>query len=593
VNAGPVAPKEVQKSESEDREERELLESLKRATIGEYDIYSQLGRGGMATVFLALELSLNRAVAIKVISPSALSSTTIIDRFWLEARTAASLSHPHVIPIYAVRAVGGLHFFVMKHVQGGSLDVVLRNEGPFSFALTRTILSEVGGALAYAHRRGVIHRDIKPANIMLDDEGFAVVMDFGIAKVRDAAALTASGAMVGTPFYMSPEQFSGDQVDGRSDQYSLGVVAFELLTGKRPYKGETVAQVLRGHLLDRAPDVREFRPDCPTALATALNRMLSKQAGDRYPSMEALCTHLESMPRINADKIREQIISLARTASSSSPQISEPLSPLPQSRTSTEIPANAPAPSAFSSGIKNAGKLIKRRPIISGAVALLAVAITSTLISASGSSATSRRLSSTIASQTNGLDRNVKVPATSLPPTAPARIGVDSTAELRSAAVVVAHSDSTSPARNPLTEPLPSNNSPSNGTSGLKTSFRDTPRAPKSAPKPRQVDVEDVSKKAAELPLAILPFAPETSKPVEPPPLPQSAFRIGSRNSAAFLYIDGVFSGIVNQLRAHPHPAGRVHLQIRAEDCMSWDTAFSLSAGDSALIGYRNPSCTK
>lgn len=147
----------------------------------------------MATVFLALEMSLNRPVAIKVMSPTALNHKTLVERFWQEARTAASLSHPHIIPIYSVKSAEGLHFFVMKHVEGGSLDNVLRLKGPLPIPLATTIITQVAGALSYAHRRGVIHRDVKPANIMLDAEGFAIVMDFGIAKVRDMAAITTPG----------------------------------------------------------------------------------------------------------------------------------------------------------------------------------------------------------------------------------------------------------------------------------------------------------------------------------------------------------------------------------------------------------------
>lgn len=371
----------VAELENVDPEERELFAALRAATLGDYDVYSPLGRGGMASVFLALDLSLNRSVAIKVISPSVLTSGTLVERFWLEARTAASLSHPHVIPIFAVKSVAGLHFFVMKYVEGGSLDSVLRAGGKVSISLVRTILTQVSSALAYAHRRGVIHRDVKPANIMLDDEGFAIVMDFGIAKVRDVTALTTAGTMVGTPYYMSPEQFSEKEIDGRSDQYSLGVVAFELLTGRRPFSGETVAQILRGHLLDSAPDVRDLRADCPPALAAAVSRMLSKAPEERFPSLESVMTLLASMPTVDADHVREQMMSLARTANMSRPRISQPLSPVPLSFSPISA-AKAPSRSGtrLSAPLTGAMALVRGRMAISSVVVLVLLAFSGALV---------------------------------------------------------------------------------------------------------------------------------------------------------------------------------------------------------------------
>lgn len=568
------------------REEQELLDALRKATIGEYDIYSQIGRGGMATVFLALELSLNRPVAIKVISPSALSNTTIIDRFWLEARTAASLSHPHVIPIFAVKSAGGLHFFVMKHVQGGSLDAILRTEGPFPFSLAWTILDQVSGALAYAHRRGVIHRDIKPANIMLDDEGFAVVMDFGIAKVRDVAALTASGAMVGTPFYMSPEQFSGEQVDGRSDQYSLGVVAFELITGKRPFKGSSVPEVLRGHLIDKVPDVRDLRSDCPTLLATIINRMLSKKATDRFASMEVLCNELDSMPRINKDRMRETISSLARTASLSAPQISEPVSPSPPSRSSAKQDGQIATTSRARSGIATASRLVRKRPVLSGATAAGIIGIAAFALSAN----------------TDGQRRNFRSNDSAAPPSASivsAKTDTPRVTTSNASDSATAASPQLVDPQGPVTDkPVPAKHDASRGPVEEKRLSRKT-REPDLR---SRAAVADDRVQAPVLNNSVLLMSPNqivqpvdspAPVPVAAPPTPQTAFRIGARLPASFLYVDGQFVGRIGNLSVYRHDPGRVHLQIRAEDCMSWDSTFSLKVGDTAVIGYRNPRCTK
>ena len=167
-----------------------LLEDLRKDTLGTYDIAGVLGRGGMATVYLAHEIALDRKVAIKVMSPALMQSGPgMADRFKREARTAAALSHPHIIPIYGVRESGHLLFFIMKYVQGRGLDAIIKEHGPLPIKMVQAILSQAGSALDYAHRHGVIHRDIKPANIMLDVEGWAVVTDFGIAKVSDSQGL--------------------------------------------------------------------------------------------------------------------------------------------------------------------------------------------------------------------------------------------------------------------------------------------------------------------------------------------------------------------------------------------------------------------
>src|SRR5207302_1008452 len=178
------------------------LDALRKATLGEYEVLAELGRGGMATVYLAHDLALDRKVAIKVLAPALLlMGEGMVERFKREARTAAALSHPHIIPIYAVKESEHVLYFVMKYVQGRALDTVIRDVGTLPIPMVQTILAQVGDALGYAHRHGVIHRDIKSANIMLDEDGRAVVTDFGIAKVVQAEGLTMTGVTVGTPTY--------------------------------------------------------------------------------------------------------------------------------------------------------------------------------------------------------------------------------------------------------------------------------------------------------------------------------------------------------------------------------------------------------
>src|SRR5947208_1202464 len=260
------------------------VDALRQATLGQYEILAELGRGGMATVYLAHDLALDRKVAIKVLAPALLlMGEGMVERFKREARTAAALSHPHIIPIYAVKESEHVPYFVMKYVQGRALDTVIRDVGTLPIPMVQTILAQVGDALGYAHRHGVIHRDIKSANIMLDEDGRAVVTDFGIAKVVQAEGLTMTGVTVGTPTYMSPEQCATRDVTGASDQYSLGVVAYEMLTGRLPFLGESTMAVMYAHFNERPRPVAELRPDCPPNLSAGVMRMLEKDPARRWP----------------------------------------------------------------------------------------------------------------------------------------------------------------------------------------------------------------------------------------------------------------------------------------------------------------------
>ncbi len=290
------------------------IDILRRATIGEYDILTELGRGGMATVYLAHEISLDRKVAIKVMAPQLMFGEGMAERFRREARTAASLSHPHIIPIYAVKEAGRALFFVMKFISGRPLDDIVRQVGAMPIPMVRAILSQVGGALGYAHRRGIIHRDIKPANVMIDDEGWAVVTDFGIAKVAETHGLTMTGVAVGTPSYMSPEQCAAKEVTGRSDQYSLGIVAYEMITGKQPFIADTAMAIMWQHFNDPPRPIRELRPDCPPELEAAVLRMMEKQPDKRWPSIEDATAAIGATPLAHDDPIRLQMIGLAKSS---------------------------------------------------------------------------------------------------------------------------------------------------------------------------------------------------------------------------------------------------------------------------------------
>jgi serine/threonine-protein kinase len=324
-----------------------LLGALRRATLGQYEILTELGRGGMATVFLAHDLPLDRKVAIKVLAPALLlMGEGMVERFKREARTAAAMSHPHIIPIYAVKESDQILYFVMKYVQGRPLDAVIHDVGRLPIPMVQTILAHVGDALAYAHRHGVVHRDIKSANIMLDEEGWAVVTDFGIAKVEQAEGLTMTGVTVGTPAYMSPEQCATCEVTGASDQYSLGVVAYEMLTGRLPFQSASTMSVMYAHYNASAPPVTELRPDCPANLAAAVMRMLEKEPEDRWPTMDDVVAVCGRPSLRHDDPIRSEMITLAKAGGQSQlvAQMNVPTSPIALAKSRRRPPSAVPAP---------------------------------------------------------------------------------------------------------------------------------------------------------------------------------------------------------------------------------------------------------
>jgi len=313
----------------------EELELLRATTLGEYEILGELGRGGMATVYAAHDIALDRRVAIKVISPSLGASPALVERFRREARTAASLSHPNIIPIYSVRHADRLLYFVMKHVDGRPLDSILRETGALPVPTVQAILGQVAGAVGYAHRHGVVHRDIKPGNILIDDEGWCVVTDFGIAKVAESEGLTTSGMMVGTPAYMSPEQCLSNNISGASDQYALGVVAYEMLTGRLPFPGTSMMSVMYAHVHVPVPAIEELRTECPPELAGAVMRMLAKEPGDRWPSIEEAVAALGQLTLSQDEPTRSQLITLATTGSKPlTVRYTTPRSPIPFNRSS-------------------------------------------------------------------------------------------------------------------------------------------------------------------------------------------------------------------------------------------------------------------
>ncbi len=277
---------------------RALQERLARAFAGAFTIESEIGRGGMGVVFRARDEKLKRTVAVKVLPPELAYRSDIRARFMREAETAARLSHPNIVPIHAVGEADDLVYFVMGFVDGESLGVRIKRRGRLSLDETRRIMRETADALAAAHQQGVIHRDVKPDNILLEGtRGRVMVTDFGIAKALSAegGTLTDTGIAIGTPAFMSPEQAAGERViDGRSDVYSLGVVAYQMLTGELPFQAPTVPGLLMKQISTPATPVDRLRPETPRELAMTVMRCLEKDPEDRWGSADALRRALES-----------------------------------------------------------------------------------------------------------------------------------------------------------------------------------------------------------------------------------------------------------------------------------------------------------
>ena len=259
----------------------------------EYEILDELGRGGMAIVFKAREKQLERDVAIKVLPFSLAFDKEFVERFQREARTSAKLEHPGIIPIYRVGKAGRVIYFVMKFLRGKPLSAVLGQRGALPPAEIRRILVEVGRALGYAHRSDIVHRDIKPDNIMFDDLGQAVVTDFGIAKAASGGKLTGTGMAIGTPHYMSPEQARAQPLDGRSDIYSLGVVAYVCLTGGVPFDGEDSFSIGYKHIMEPLPEPA-LPSDEHRQLFEIVKKMMAKVPEERFQSAEQMVEAVEA-----------------------------------------------------------------------------------------------------------------------------------------------------------------------------------------------------------------------------------------------------------------------------------------------------------
>ena len=284
---------EIKTYSSSDRVATSDKARLQQALGGNYELGKLIGRGGFAEVFLVKDKRLKRDLALKALRPDLMLSDQLLTRFRREAETVAALRHPHIVPIYDIGEAAGIAYILMPLIQGESLRALLLREGPRPAREASRILLEAADALEAAHEAGVVHRDIKPENIMLEGKGRRVqLMDFGIAKAIDTSdttpGLTSTGMLVGTPHYMSPEQAAGDlHLDHRSDQYSLAVVGFQMITGSLPFDGESTRAVLFQQMVGVPKRLRDLVPDVPVSLAFSVDRALAKDPKERFPSMAA------------------------------------------------------------------------------------------------------------------------------------------------------------------------------------------------------------------------------------------------------------------------------------------------------------------
>ena len=263
------------------------MEDLTGKVFGVYEIAAPLGEGGMAAVYKAYQPAMKRFVAVKVLSRKLAESGEFTTRFQREALMLAQLQHPHILPVFDYGQVDGYSYIVMPFLQNGTLAELLQTRRR-SLTEIYQIMTQIGGALGYAHARGMIHRDVKPSNVLIDEQGNCLLTDFGLARMVEISSesLTSAGAIMGTPAYMSPEQGKGDILDGRSDLYSLGVIFYEMLTGQVPYRDKLPMMVVIKHIHDPLPSARELVPDLSDAIERVLIKSLAKEPEERYQTAE-------------------------------------------------------------------------------------------------------------------------------------------------------------------------------------------------------------------------------------------------------------------------------------------------------------------
>ncbi len=315
------------------------LKAGKTWQLGDYQVVARIAKGGMGTVYRAVQQSHGRTVALKVLSPELMSQSNVVERFLREAKTASQLEHRHVVAAYDYGQADGLYYFSMEYVDGTPLSTFLKRKRISESDAVRLAL-DVVDALEHAAAKHMVHRDVKPGNLMITRDGIVKLCDFGLAKPRqwDGPALTAPGMRVGTPTYMAPEQIKGEEVDLRTDIYSLGATLYRAVTGKRPFARQTPFQVMTAHVTDPLPKPRSVKPDLSPELDAVICKMMEKDPGNRYQTFDRLRAALKEVQRANKARKAEEARAVAPT------EVIEEHKPAPAPPTPAPAPEPAPAP---------------------------------------------------------------------------------------------------------------------------------------------------------------------------------------------------------------------------------------------------------
>ena len=329
------------------------MEDLTGKQLGQYQIVAPLGEGGMAAVYKAYQPKVERYVALKILPRQFTDDPQFVGRFEQEAKVIAKLQHPHILPIHDFGEADGYTYIVMPFIESGELSNLLLDGRPLPLRQIRSIASQVGEALDYAHSHGLIHRDVKPSNVLIDKRGNCLLTDFGIARILGGTSkFTQTGGVIGTPKYMSPEQGRGDKVDSQSDIYSLGVMLYEMATGRVPFDAETPIAIVFKHIEDPLPLPRHLNPSLPETVERVILRSLAKQSNDRYATAGEMVRTLRAA-------IPEPTISASETM----------IEPMPL----TASPAPAPAP------VEPPAKKSNLRWILAAGVAAAILAVTAVI----------------------------------------------------------------------------------------------------------------------------------------------------------------------------------------------------------------------
>jgi len=308
------------------------MEDLTGRQFGHYQIVAPLGEGGMAAVYKAYQPSMERHVAVKVLPRHMATSEEFVNRFRREAKLLAQLQHPHILPVFDYGEADGYPYIVMPFINSGTLANLLQKRQP-SLAEVRRVMTQLGDALGYAHAQGMIHRDIKPSNVLIDERGNCLLTDFGLARMAESATkITSSGAVMGTPAYMAPEQGAGANIDHRCDIYSLGIILYEMVTGRVPYTAETPVAVVFKHIQDPLPSARKLNPNLPESVELVLLKVLAKNPDDRYQKAEDFVLGIQkALPIVDTatESIPQATLAATQDFQSSSPQsVAPPAQPV-------------------------------------------------------------------------------------------------------------------------------------------------------------------------------------------------------------------------------------------------------------------------